>query len=148
MYGCRVMPKRTFVAWPCSARERGEKDVSNWLLWNKCTQRCSPPRQIVVNHLEELSRTLSQERGASSWLTALPLASHGLSLSKGEFRNALCMRYGWTPAYIPTHCTDGEPFTVEHALSCTRVGYVALLHNELRDLFANSSEKPAAWTFP
>ena len=46
------------------------------------------------------------------------------------------MRYGWTPANIPTHCTDGEPFTVEHALSCTRGGYVALRHNELRDLFA------------
>ena len=50
---------------------------------------------------------LPQERGASSWLTALPLASHGFSLSKGEFRDALCMRYGWTPANIPTHCTDG-----------------------------------------
>ena len=46
------------------------------------------------------------------------------------------MRYGWTPANIPTHCTDGEPFTVEHALSCTRGGYVALRRNELRDLFA------------
>ena len=80
---------------------------------------------------------LSQERGASSWLTALPLASHGFSLSKGEFRDALCMRYGWTPDNIPTHCTDGEPFAVEHALSCTRGGYVALRHNELRDLFAD-----------
>ena len=46
------------------------------------------------------------------------------------------MRYGWTPANITTHCTDGEPFAVEHALSCTRGGYVAICHNELRDLFA------------
>ena len=58
------------------------------------------------------------------------------SLSKGEFRDALCMRYGWIPEKIPTHCTDGEPFTVAHALSCTRGGYVALHHNELRDTFA------------
>ena len=56
---------------------------------------------------------------------------------EGEIRDALCMRYGWTPENIPTHCTDGEPFTVEHALSCTRGGYVALRHNELRDLFAD-----------
>ena len=46
------------------------------------------------------------------------------------------MRYGWTPENIPSRCPDGEPFTVEHALTCTR-GHVALHHNELREIFAD-----------
>ena len=52
---------------------------------------------------------------------------------KGEVRDALCMRDGWN---IPTHCTGGEPFTVEDALSCTLGGYVTLRHNEVGDQFA------------
>ena len=84
----------------------------------------------------QLAMSLAQEQGASSWLTALPLASHGFCLSKGEFRDALCLRYGWTPDGLPSHCPDGNAFTVEHALSCPRGGYVALRHNEIRDVLA------------
>ena len=39
----------------------------------------------------------AEEKGASSWLTALPLADFGFSLSKSDFRDALHLRYGWTP---------------------------------------------------
>ena len=67
---------------------------------------------------------------------SLPLASHGFCLSKGEFRDALCLRYGWTPDGLPSHCPDGNAFTVEHTLSCPRGGYIALRHNEIRDVLA------------
>ncbi len=83
----------------------------------------------------ERAMEAAQERGASTWLTALPLAAHGFSLSKGEFRDALCLRYGWEPPRLPSTCSCGQNFTVQHALSCTRGGYVAIRHNELRDLF-------------
>ena len=36
----------------------------------------------------------SSEKGASSWLSTLPIAEHGFALHKGEFRDALCLRYG------------------------------------------------------
>ena len=42
---------------------------------------------------------LNREKGAGSWLTALPLRSYGYSLNKQEFRDAICLRYGWQ---IPT----------------------------------------------
>ena len=84
---------------------------------------------------------LSQKRGASYWLTALPLAS----LSKGEFRDALCMRYGWrTFQHIA--------LTVSHSRLNTFLAALA----EAMSLFAtpswgiflqNSSEKLAR-TFP
>ena len=39
---------------------------------------------------------LAKERGASSWLSVLPLSEQGFHLHKGEFRDALCLRYGWS----------------------------------------------------
>jgi len=39
---------------------------------------------------------LTQENGASSWLTALPLEEFNLSLHKGAFHDAVTLRYGAT----------------------------------------------------
>ena len=44
------------------------------------------------------------EKGASCWLTALPLSEDGYALHKGAFRDALCLRYGWPPPLLPSHC--------------------------------------------
>ena len=44
------------------------------------------------------------ERGASSWLSALPLEHYGFALHKGEFIDAVCLRYGFTPSLLPSHC--------------------------------------------
>ena len=83
-----------------------------------------------------LSMRWAQEHGASTWLTALPLTAHGFNLTRREFLDALCLRYGWTPANLPSLCSCGRNFTVEHALSCMRGGYISLRHNEVRDLLA------------
>ena len=40
---------------------------------------------------------LSQEKGASTWLSVLPLEEYGFALHKGAFRDALALRYGWSP---------------------------------------------------
>ena len=37
----------------------------------------------------------AQEKGASSWLSVLPLRKMGYTLNKQEFRDAICLRYGW-----------------------------------------------------
>ena len=37
---------------------------------------------------------LASEKGASNWLSILPVEEHGFHLSKGDFGDALCMRYG------------------------------------------------------
>ena len=80
---------------------------------------------------------LAQEKGASSWLTSLPLKEFDLVLHKGAFRDAVALRYGWLPKNIPTHCSCGSTFTVEHALSCPKGGFPIMQHNEVRDLTAN-----------
>ena len=67
-------------------------------------QRQDEQAQYVFNQLTpELKRCveLSKEKGSSSWLSVLPLEEHGFYLHKGEFRDALCLRYGWKPNNSP-----------------------------------------------
>ena len=84
---------------------------------------------------ESLGRVveLSNQKGSSNWLTSLPLECHGFSLHKGAFRDALCLRYGWTPDKLPTMCECGSTFTVNHALNCARGAFPTLRHNEIRN---------------
>ena len=80
---------------------------------------------------------LAEEKGASSWLTAIPLREYGFNLHKSGFRDAIALRYGWTPADLPTSCVCGSRFSVEHALSCPRGAFPIIRHNEIRDLTAS-----------
>ncbi len=80
---------------------------------------------------------LACERGASSWLTTLPIAEFGFTLHKGAFRDAIALRYGWPLDRVPPSCECGTAFSVEHALSCPSGGFTILRHNEIRDLTAN-----------
>ena len=67
--------------------------------------------------------TVSAEKGASSWLSTLPIEEHGFALHKGAFGDALCLRYGWRPTHLPSHCICGREFTIEHALNCLGEGF-------------------------
>ena len=67
--------------------------------------------------------SLASEKGSSSWLTCRPLARHGFSLSKGEFRDAICLRYNWLPPRLPSSCCCGRQFDISHALSCPTGGF-------------------------
>ena len=84
------------------------------------------------------SRRLSHNatKGASSWLSVLPLREHGFWLSRDDFRDAICLRYDWQLPSMPTLCICGEPFSVVHAMSCPTGGYPTIRHNELRDQLA------------
>ena len=77
---------------------------------------------------------LASEKGASSWLTTLPIEDFGFTLHKGAFHDALALRYGWHPTRTPTNCSCGSTFSVEYALSCARGGFPIIRHNEIRDM--------------
>ena len=80
---------------------------------------------------------LAQEKGASSWLTALPIEEFGFALHKGAFHDAIALRYSWQPQRAPSTCGCGTKFSVEHALSCPKGGFPSIRHNEIRDLTAD-----------
>ena len=75
----------------------------------------------------------AQEKGASSWLSVLPLKNLGYSLNKQEFRDAIKLRYGWPIPDMPTHCGCGKRNSVDHSLDCKLGGYVHIRHNNIRD---------------
>ena len=77
---------------------------------------------------------LNSEPGASSWLTALPLAEQGFHLSKKEFWDALHLRYDWKLENIPSHCVCGAMFSPDHAMICKHGGLTFIHHNDPRNI--------------
>ena len=59
--------------------------------------------------------------------------------NKREFYNAFSRRYRWTLKYmyLPYRCPCGKRFDVDHAMSCTKGGFVHRRHDDVRDLFAS-----------
>ena len=79
--------------------------------------------------------------GASSWLTVLPLRDYGFSLNKGEFRDAISLRYGRDLKGLPSQCPCGQVFNVTHALNCKKGGFIIMRHNNIRDYEADIISK-------
>ena len=73
----------------------------------------------------------TRDKGASSWLNAIPIEEHGLPLNKQEFRDSLCLRYNLPLSNLPSYCACGEMFNVNHALSCKKGGFIAQRHNTI-----------------
>ena len=86
-----------------------------------------------LTETEQLQLDLASEKGASSWLTSLPLEKYGFIFNKQEFSDAICLRYHLKLKDTASKCVCGEPNTINHALICKKGGYVSLRHNSLRD---------------
>lgn len=110
----------------CNIKER-EK------FWECHTARVTEVLPPDRRRLMELAR----EKGASAWLSVLPLADHGFALNKSTFRDAVFFRFGWTLPLLPSTCVCGHSFSVEHALNCPMGGLQTQRHNEIRDLTAD-----------
>ena len=80
---------------------------------------------------------LACAKGASSWLTSLPLAEEGYELHKDLFWDLIRLRYGFQLRRVPTKCECGSSFDLQHALSCKKGGFVSLRHNDLRNSIAS-----------
>ena len=83
---------------------------------------------------EEKMIECCREKGASNWLTTLPIADKGFALNKQEFRDAVRLRYKFNLDGLPDRCSCGENFSVNHAMMCKKGGFVTLRHNEIRDI--------------
>ena len=67
---------------------------------------------------------LASEKGASNWLTVIPINETGFTLNKGVFRDTLKLRYDWEIADKPSICVCGDVFNVDHAMFCRRSGFI------------------------
>lgn len=64
---------------------------------------------------------LARGKGASTWLTVLPLFEHGFAIHKLAFHSAMALRYSRFPPKLPYRCDCGTGMTMEHALFCAKV---------------------------
>ena len=83
----------------------------------------------------------AKQKGASSWLTVLPLEEYNFVLSKAEFRDAINLRYGKNLRGLPSKCPYGQNYNVNHALNCKKGRFVINRHNNIRDFKANLLKK-------
>ena len=90
----------------------------------------------TCNGITKRSLLAAKEKGASSWLTFLPLQKLGYVLNKQEFRDCMALRYNWAVSDMPRVCGCGKPSNIDHLLSCHLGGYTNMRHNRLRDLIA------------
>ena len=90
-----------------------------------------------LDPISQHSLNLSMEKGASNWLSALPIKSYSLHFHKSAFRDAIHLRYGWNIPDKPSTCTCGQPFSIEHTLSCAKGGFPSIRHNKIRDITAS-----------
>ena len=87
---------------------------------------------------EKRANEIAQLKGASSWLTSLPLAEEKFVLNKREFYDALYIRYRWNLKRLPINCSCGKKFTLDHAVSCLKGGFIHQRHDEIRNLIAKT----------
>ena len=94
---------------------------------------CSMARSFPDRLSPSLRRTFeaASECGSSGWLITLPIAPHGFAMPKGEFRNALCLRFGWRVPNLPQTFVCGKSITVQHAFSCPCGGFPSIRQRSL-----------------
>ena len=93
---------------------------------------------ILEKQSTDMKRNLEQlaQPGASTWLGALPLKEQGFDLNRGEFQDALHLRYDKQLKNLPSNCPCGKSFTVTHAMNCHKGGFVNVRHNNIRNFEA------------
>ena len=115
----------------------------------------------LANLLDKMSpskaRRIERAKETGGWLSILPNSLNGTTLERDEFRDSLRIRYGLAPLNLPMHCDGcGDPFTVQHAMTCKKGGLVMRRHEavaaEWHDLCARAttstsvSDEPLIYT--
>ena len=108
------------------------------LLRQQRTQQRNEADDIIckLSNTQQKCARAAQEKGSSAWLAAIPITRMGFSLHKGEFWDALCLRYGWELRFTPQNCRCGAPFETNHVLTCMQGGFHTIRHNDVRDTIA------------
>ena len=65
------------------------------------------------------------------------IADQGLVLNKQKCRDSLRLRYNMPPSDLPSKCFCGEKYTVCHALSCKKGGFVVQRHGGVCNLLTS-----------
>ena len=112
-------------------RKEPHKEKEKGVTRTVCTQNT----RTIESTAPTFDRTCSS-KGVFSMAHSFARGRTWVLLHKGEFRNALCLRYGWNLRSTPTLCNCGTSFSVDHAMTCHMGGIPTIRHNEIRDITA------------
>ena len=93
---------------------------------------------------EKMQRAMdfANEKGASYFLTALPLEEQGFTFhSKQDFRDLIRMRYRKRIPNLPSICSCGSPYSLDHSQICKLSGFIHMRHDNVSRLFAFQAKK-------
>ena len=100
-------------------------------------------KEELYKHQRETIATQRQiellsEKGASIWLSTLPLKACGYVLNRQKFFDALSLRSNLTLSTVNRSplCACGKQNHINHTLTCKIKCYVSIRHNSLRDTIA------------
>ena len=80
---------------------------------------------------------LAQEKGASTVFSSLPLAEYGFVFkAKRDYTDLICMRYRMPIPNLPTVCSCGKPYSLDHSQVCLKGGFIHMRHDTPKKLFA------------
>ena len=115
------------------------KEATKIITQRKTEQLNNKSSKIEGNLNPDTKKVVTQakEKGASSWLTVLPIKEHGFTLTKNEFRDAIHLCYNKTLKRMPGQCPCGQNYDVTHAMNCKRGGFIIMRYNNVRDFEAN-----------
>ena len=81
---------------------------------------------------------LSQERGASSIFSCIPLVKYRFAFTnKRDFTDLVRMRYRMDLRNLPRTCACGAKYSLDHSQVCRLGGFVHMRHDESKNLFAS-----------
>ena len=106
-------------------QERAEKANRRKVQMERVDEQLCPELKTQV--------TQARDKGASSWLNALPIAELDFQMNKEEFHDALRIRYNQQLPNLPAKCPCGSSFTVSHALTCKKGGFIHERHDNVKD---------------
>ena len=95
----------------------------------QCYSKNSSDLHQQLSSLLQLAVNLATEKGASSWLTTLPLEEYGFALHKSALQDALALHYGWLPLRTPSSLC----WLIFILNSCSKGGLPSIRHG-IRDL--------------
>ena len=114
-------------------------DLKSACRLSKAAKKKEQLREVMSATSNDLKPYLqaASDRGASNWLSTLPLKAQNYNLSKGEFRDAVRLRYGIPLENLPSFCPCGAQFSVQHAFNCKLGGFVHERHDNVRDFLGH-----------
>ena len=117
---------------------KAHKKITNEIIKKREAKNHAIIEQLRKKMSDELLRAndLAQMKGASNWLTSLPLKDENYILNKREFFDALAIRYRWKLKRVPSICACGKRFDMDHAMSCLKGGFIHQRHDIIRDTLA------------